>query len=58
MAPSVVDDQAERMIYNAAMQMQQMMGYRPQLSQEEVDNLKEENRPMAEEQVRGGLSWK
>ena len=43
------------MIYNAAMQMQQMMGYRPQLSQEEVDNLKEENRPMAEEQVRGGL---
>ena len=54
-APSVVDEQAERMIYNAAMQMQQMMGYRPQLGQEEIDNLKEENRPMAEEQVRGGL---
>jgi trigger factor len=54
-APSVVDEQAERMIQNAAMQMQQMMGYRPQLGQEEIDNLKEENRPMAEEQVRGGL---
>jgi len=54
-APSVVDEQAERMINNAAMQMQQMMGYRPQLSPEEVANLKEENRPMAEEQVRGGL---
>ena len=54
-APSVVDDQAERMINNAAQQMQQMMGYRPQLGPEEIENLKEENRPMAEEQVRGGL---
>ena len=54
-APSMVDDQAERMVRNAAMQMQQMMGYQPQLNAEELEKLKDDSRSNAEEHVRGGL---
>jgi trigger factor len=54
-APSMVDEQAERMVQNAAAQMQQMMGFTPQLSPDELEKLKDDSRENAEEHVRGGL---
>ena len=54
LAPAMVEDQLNRMMRNAEAQMQQMFGGM-KLGQEELQGLRENARPNAERQVRGGL---
>ena len=54
LAPAMVEDQLNRMMRNAEAQMQQMFGGM-KLGAEELQGLRENARPNAERQVRGGL---
>ncbi|OGQ79637.1 MAG: trigger factor [Deltaproteobacteria bacterium RIFOXYA12_FULL_58_15] len=54
-APSLVDAQADRMITGAAMRVQQMMGHKMQLSDEDLAHLRKDSAKDAEFQVRSAL---
>lgn len=53
--PSMVEQQAERMIESAHARVQQMVGRRIALSDEEISNLRNDSKGNAELQVRSGL---
>lgn len=53
--PSLIAEQVDRMIIDAATRVRQMMGDRFSLGDLEMDKLRLDNRPLAEFQVRSGL---
>ncbi|MEE2962052.1 MAG: trigger factor [Myxococcota bacterium] len=54
-APSIIDDQANRMIYEAAQRMAQYTGVQPNFGSQELESLKKDSLPNAENHVRSGL---
>ena len=54
-APSIIDDQANRMISEATQRMAQYTGVEPNFAPEELESLKKDSLPNAEHYVRSGL---